>query len=287
MFKTVQGLGTPTQVAVSVLAAVVLTALSYAVAQHWGWLGELNMAPAFAGVPGLQNINMPLWYLEVLAVLTAYSTTYLCVVQSRANYPIGFVNAILFSLLYWQYGLIGSVITNIYLPLALAYGYFRWGPDGNTRPVHNVKPLWVPVYLAVTAFTFAVVMGAIVHYGVAEFGTLPQNYVAAEGTHQFMLGGWGFYNSQVPPADIVLLALTILAQFLLDNKKLQTWIVWIVIDVIAIYVYAQQGLALVAIQYVLFLLNAFWGFYMWYRSKQETDRVTAPAVNRVNWGAAQ
>ena len=64
----------------------------------------------------------------------------------------------------------------------------------------------------------------------------------------------------------MVLAGTLLAQFLLDNKKLENWIVWAVVNVFAIYTYATSGLPLVAFQYVFFLANTAYGYVSWRRS---------------------
>lgn len=66
--------------------------------------------------------------------------------------------------------------------------------------------------------------------------------------------------------DSVILIGTIIAQFLLDNKKLENWLLWAIVNIFAIYTYATTGLPLVALQYVLFLGNTLYGYIMWKRS---------------------
>jgi len=66
--------------------------------------------------------------------------------------------------------------------------------------------------------------------------------------------------------DATVLAGTILAQFLLDNKKLENWFVWAIVNIFAIYTYATAGLALAALQYVFFLGNTIYGYISWKRS---------------------
>jgi len=130
------------------------------------------------------------------------------------------------------------MLLNLYLTPALVYGWFRWKSDSNTRPVTHVQLKWVPVYLLVTAVAFA---GA---YGIAN-----------------ALGGGMLL------ADSIILVGTMLAQFLLDNKKIETWPVWVIVNIAAIYTYFNAGLALAGFQYIFFLLNAFYGYYMWNKSK--------------------
>lgn len=199
---------------------VLLTALSYAVGLNFGWVSELN-------------------FLEVFAVFTSYVCTYLCVRERRINYPIGAISNAAYSLLFWQFGLVGSSIVTGYLTFSLAYGWFRWNRDENTKPVSFVEGKFWPVYLIATAVAFA--------------------------------GGFGIYHltgAAVVWTDLVVMAGSILAQFLLDNKKIETWAVWTVVNVFAIYTYVNAGLALAAFQYVFFLLNAFYGAWVWNNSRK-------------------
>lgn len=207
---------------------VVLTGLSYLVGFEMGWVQTLN-------------------WLEVFAVFTSYVCTFLCVVERRSNYPIGAVSNAAYALLFFQFGLYASAITTGYLTFALAYGWFRWKSDKNTRPVTFVQPKWIPVYILSTA----------AFYGVALWLVTLAGGVLA-------------------PTDTMILIGTMLAQFLLDNKKIETWGVWAIVNVFAIYTYATAGLPLVAFQYIFFLANVFYGAYMWRVSQKETI-VTQPA----------
>lgn len=183
----------------------------------------------------IENVNG----LETFAVFTSYASTYLSVRERRNYYLWGMVSTAAYCLLFFQQGLLASAIVNAYLTPSLIYGWFRWGKDVNTRPVRHVQLKWVPVYLAVT--------------GVVYFGA--QWVVSA-------LGG------RFATWDAVILVGTILAQFLLDNKRIETWIIWAIVNVAAIYVYFTTGLALAGFQYIFFLLNTVYGWYMWRKSME-------------------
>lgn len=201
--------------------ALILTGVSYLAGSLAGWVESLSL-------------------LEMFAVFTSYACTYLCVKERRINYPIGALSTLAYAILFYQQGLMASMLLNLYLTPSLIYGWFRWGRDSTTRPVGTVGIKWWPVYVLVTATAY---LGA----------TLLNN--ALGGTM-----AWG---------DGVILVGSILAQFLLDNKKIETWAVWLVVNGFAIYVYASSGLTLVAFQYVFFLLNAFYGFSVWQRSRKQ------------------
>lgn len=202
----------------SIGIGVALTLISYAVGMLYNWIPSLN-------------------WLEVFAVFTSYSCTYLCVKERRINYPIGAISSAAYAILFVQNGLFASAILNAYLVPTLVYGWIRWRKDTNTRPVTHVRLKMLPVYI-----------------GVALIG-----YAGAALISQTLGGAMAW-------TDGVILAGTILAQFLLDNKKLENWIIWALVNIFAIYTYATSGLPLVAFQYVFFLANTLFGYITWKRS---------------------
>jgi len=209
----------------SAIIGVVLTAASYLLGLVFGWITTRGLS-----------------WIEVFAVLTSYSCTYLCVRERRINYPIGAISSVAYAYIFLQSHLLSSAVLNIYLVPTLIYGWIRWRKDEVTRPVTKIAYKWLPVYALVS----------LVGYGGAAL--LSQK-----------LGGAMAWT------DSVILAGTILAQFLMDNKKLENWVVWGIVNVFAIYTYLKGGLPLVAVQYVFFLANTVYGYIIWKRSKNHED----------------
>jgi nicotinamide mononucleotide transporter len=177
-------------------------------------------------------------WLEAFAVFTSYSCTWLCVKERRINYPIGAISSAAYALLFYRLGLMASAVLNAYLAPYLLYGWLRWRKDTDTRPVTRVAVKMVPFYIAVAGVGYLVAVKFSQHFK----GTM----------------AW---------TDGLILAGSLLAQVLLDNKKLETWIIWAVVNVFAIYTYAKSGLSLVAFQYAFFLINTGIGFTVWNRSR--------------------
>jgi nicotinamide mononucleotide transporter len=188
-------------------------------------------------------------WLEAFAVFTSYVCTFLCVVERRINYPIGAVSTAAYCVLFFQFGLIASMAINAFLAVYLVYGWFRWRADSNTRPVTRMSLTQWILYALVAATGYLIVVFISSSLG----GTL----------------AW---------TDSLILALTILAQFMLDNKKIENWGVWAIMNCFAIYTYFSAGLALVGFQYIFFLANTAYGYVMWKKSKVADEVPAQPAM---------
>lgn len=211
----------------SIALAVLLTALSYGVGLWMGWIVALN-------------------WLEVFAVFTSYSCTWLCTRQSRWNYPIGVVTTAAYSLLFYQWGLIALAIFNLYLVFSLIYGWFRWGSDDNGRPVTRVPFKWYAGYGAI----------GLVILGLFLLANLLFNPTGLTALN---------------PIDVGLAVVSGVAQLLLDNKKLETWAVWASTNIVSIPFFLHSGLTLVAFQYIFFLVNTIIGHIQWKKSMVENN----------------
>lgn len=205
----------------SIVFAIILTAMSFYIGMGAGWIEELN-------------------WLEVFAVATSYSCTWLCTCQTRWNYPVGVVTTLAYSILYYQWGMPALSLFNLYLVFSLAYGWWCWGSDENTRPVTNIDN-----YKG---------------YGLAGLVILAL-YVLAIG--MFSETGFEVFGTTVGQIDLALAVMSGVAQLMLDRKKLQSWKLWATINVISIPYFFKMGLVLVSFQFIFFLANTVIGYKAW------------------------
>jgi nicotinamide mononucleotide transporter len=183
-------------------------------------------------------------WLEAFAVFTSYVCTFLCVMERRINYPIGAASTVAYCVLFYRFDLNASMAINAFLSVYLLYGWIRWRADEDTRPITRMSASNWLLTLAVTAVGYGIVVALSSAFGGALVWT-----------------------------DAVILVGTLAAQFTLDNKHRETWLIWVVVNIFAIYTYFTTELFLVGFQYIFFLLNAIWAFTVWTRSYRE--QVTA------------
>jgi len=80
-------------------------------------------------------------------------------------------------------------------------------------------------------------------------------------------------DASFPYIDALTTWMSIFAQVLMIKKVLESWVIWIAMDAIAIPVYFAKELYVVSGLYVVFFILATMGLIAWYRDwKQNDDR---------------
>jgi nicotinamide mononucleotide transporter len=72
-----------------------------------------------------------------------------------------------------------------------------------------------------------------------------------------------YTNQENPYVDAFTTCYSLSATFMVAKKIIGNWIYWIVIDLVSIYLYAQRGYNLAAVQYGIFTILAIVGFVAW------------------------
>ena len=75
-------------------------------------------------------------------------------------------------------------------------------------------------------------------------------------------------DTDVPYADGFLTAGSLLGQVLLSRKKIENWLIWIVVDVLYVALYIHKDLMLTAFLYGVFVVMAVLGWRVWSKTCQ-------------------
>lgn len=73
-------------------------------------------------------------------------------------------------------------------------------------------------------------------------------------------------NASLPIPDSFILFASIVAQYLLSKKRLESWYLWILVDIVAIPVYAYKGLYVTSGLYFILFGLASYGLFSWWRA---------------------
>jgi nicotinamide mononucleotide transporter len=75
----------------------------------------------------------------------------------------------------------------------------------------------------------------------------------------------GWARGSVPVFDATITALSVVAQVMLNTRRVESWYVWVLVDLVSVPVYVVKGLYLIALLYLVFLGLAVRGAWEWRR----------------------
>lgn len=185
-------------------------------------------------------LGTPTTWAEVFGFVSGAWCVYLVGRQSILNWPIGIANNLVWILLFATAGLYAdSGLQVVYIVLAV-WGWSNWarGRDGDALPVTGTNT---------TEWSVLAVVGV-----AAVIGLTALLEVATNSTVAF----W----------DATTTVLSLLATWGQAKKRWESWLLWIVVDLIYIPLYLHKGLTLTALLYAGFLLLCIRGLVAWRRS---------------------
>jgi nicotinamide mononucleotide transporter len=74
-----------------------------------------------------------------------------------------------------------------------------------------------------------------------------------------------YWSTDVPYIDTFTTSVFIVAMLLMALKKVESWIFWIIGDVISVPLYTYKGLVFTSFQFLVFLILAVMGYVEWKR----------------------
>lgn len=189
--------------------------------------------------PAIVIWGTPLSNAECFGFLSGLCCVWLTVLRSIWNFPLGIINCALLLFLFFEQRLYADAGLQVFFIVLGFQGWVLWlrGRVDRQVPVSNLS-IWQVLYCV--AATLLVVAGL------------------------YFLLVW--LKGSIPLFDALITGMSLMAQLLLNLRKLQNWLLWIAVDVISIPVYVYKELYLIAVLYAVFLCMCLYGYWQWRRA---------------------
>lgn len=188
-------------------------------------------------------------YIEFIGTLLNIWSVWLVSKKNIYTWPVGIVAVILFMILFYQIQLYSDFIEQIYF---LITGFFGWWVWIKAKPGTN----------AISDVAFSTKTGRFLYLGAIGLGTLAMGYFMSH-IHiyfpQFFPEPAAF-----PYLDAFTTIMSFTATILMIYKMIDSWIIWIIVDVIGIWLYYSRGVKFISVLYAIFLILATKGLLHWY-----------------------
>ena len=132
------------------------------------------------------------------------------------------------------------MIINFYFVLMSIYGWYYWSQKKDGEVLHNVSRTSTKEYY------FILMLGLT---------SLLSIY--------FIYNFYDKWDSWTAYVDTITTAIFFIAMHLMARRKVESWIFWIIGDLITIPLYFYKGLTISSIQYLIFLILAILGYISW------------------------
>lgn len=155
-------------------------------------------------------------------------------------YPTGLVATIITVYLLWLANYRGDMMMNFYYSIMSIYGWWNWSRKRNNEtlvPISRTdtreKVIGFILFLVTMAVTYAV-------YKFDGMEMAPENYI-----------------------DVFTSGIFFTAMWYMANKKIESWTLWIIGDIITVPLYAHRGLGMLSLQYLIFTILAIQAYLAW------------------------
>lgn len=180
-------------------------------------------------------------WLEWVGTVLGLINVALIVRRSVWNYPFGIAMVIVYFFVFAEAKLYSDAILQVFFLLIQVYGWWNWTVAIRDTGDLPVGPLRTWQRVAWGAGT--VLAGVVWGWGMARWT-----------------------DAAAPFADAFVAGASVAAQILLARRRIETWVLWILVDIVAIALYVSRDLMATAGLYAVFLVLSVIGLHSWYKA---------------------
>lgn len=187
--------------------------------------------------------------LEFLAFIFGIISVVYAKKENILVYPTGIICTVITIYLLYRAQYFGDMMMNVYYSIMSIYGWWNWSRVKDNHYIVLISKTNKKEYL-IASFFFLLTI-------VITFSVYKMNLDSLEIPNYI---------------DIFTSGIFFTAMWLMANKKIESWIFWIVGDIITIPLYSYRGLGILSLQYLIFLILAIQGYYEWKKTLNKQNQ---------------
>jgi nicotinamide mononucleotide transporter len=180
-------------------------------------------------------------YFELLAAGLGFVAIFLQIKQNVWYWLVSIIMVTMYIYIYIDARLYADMSLQVYYLVISFYGWYMW-LFGKRINSHKTK-------LPVSAST-SKMLGTLGIASIVLFFLIARILVQ-------------FTNSDLPDWDSFTTSVSFVATWMLARKKIENWLIWIVVDAVSIGIYVYKGLYPTAILFAFLTILAFVGYRKW------------------------
>jgi nicotinamide mononucleotide transporter len=200
-------------------------------------------------------LDYPISWLEFVGTIFNLACVILVARRNILTWPIGLVAVVLFGVLFYQIQLYADVFEQVYYLITGVVGWYMWSNLKKGDKSKKDKKARITTNSLSTNLTWVgiiAIVSIIATWALSNIHTwLPALFPE---------------EASLPAIDATTTIMSFAAQYLMMTRRLESWYLWIVVDIVAVWLYMHKGIPFVALLYLIFLFNAIYGLVIWNRS---------------------
>ena len=190
-------------------------------------------------------------YIELFGSIFGLWAVVLSTQEKVSSWYIGILNVLLSFFMFYQIQLYSDMLLQVYFLATNLMGWYLW-----TNPRKGLENENNQLKISVLNNEEKIIYSSIIFLGTILCGF----FIG----HIHELFPFFFQKpAAFPYWDTFVMVASIIAQYLLTKKKLDAWVLWIAVDIVATVIYFQKGILLYGIEYFVFCVVAAYGFWKW------------------------
>jgi nicotinamide mononucleotide transporter len=177
--------------------------------------------------------------LEIFAVVFGIASVWYAKKESIWVYPTGIISTAIYVYICYQFTLYGDLIINVYYTLMSIYGWYMWTLLVRGQHIAITTSSYSDKLKALSIFIITAVFVVCVYLYFNRFDRLTDYF------------------------DTFTTGIFFAAMWLMANKKIEHWLLWMGGNIISIPLYFIKGLGFSGIQFTIFLILAYLGYKQW------------------------
>lgn len=190
-------------------------------------------------------------YIEILGSVFGLLYILLSIKQNIWCWPVGFITSALYIYVFFVTKFYADMGLQVYYLMVSIYGWYFWMFGAKSKKQDDLKISKTGVKLGAILFIFNAVLFALIAFILV-------NYT----------------DSQIPYWDAFTTAASFVATWMLARKKIEHWVIWIIVDAVSLGLYLYKGLYPTVLLFAVYTILAIFGYTEWRKEIKKTLNVS-------------
>ena len=192
--------------------------------------------------------------IEIIGIVLSLIYLYFEIKAKVLMWFFGIVSSAIMGIVFFQSGFYADMGLMLYYVIISIYGWIHWKKGLNEKqlPIIHITKKQALAAVLLLGVGYLVLLQILLH--------IP--------------GIIGLKDSTFPYVDALTVAASMVATWMLSQKILEQWHIWIVVNIISTIMFAMKGLNYTTVLYLIYTIGSFLGYISWMKSYRAQTKTT-------------